>query len=180
MTIPRKLTSGNDQNAGKTRNSEGSRPGFSLAGTEVRLTPFTTASMSHGGRKSRNSLPVAAEIWKSTLDSGSDKQGIIKSASHLSCPLFGVGHSDSAMAVISPLLPSQQTANAAGALAGCGSAQGHLFAEPMPAKQSKTRGTIHARLKPIVVARKGHEICGVNAAPGVNVVSNFVKVDTRL
>ncbi len=32
----------------------------------------------------------------------------------------------------------------------------------------------------IVVARKGHEIRGVNAAPGVNVISNFVKVDTRL
>ncbi len=32
----------------------------------------------------------------------------------------------------------------------------------------------------IVVARKGHEILGVNAAPGVNVISNFVKVDTRL
>ena len=32
----------------------------------------------------------------------------------------------------------------------------------------------------IVVARKGHEIHGVNSAPGVNVVSNFVKVDTPL
>jgi len=30
----------------------------------------------------------------------------------------------------------------------------------------------------IIVARKGHEIRGVNATPGVNIVSNFVKVDT--
>jgi hypothetical protein len=32
----------------------------------------------------------------------------------------------------------------------------------------------------IVVARKGHEIRGVNTAPGVNIIANFVKVDTRL
>jgi hypothetical protein len=32
----------------------------------------------------------------------------------------------------------------------------------------------------IVVARKGHEIRGVNSSPGVNIISNFVKVDTRL
>ena len=30
----------------------------------------------------------------------------------------------------------------------------------------------------IIVARRGHEIRGVNSSPGVNVVSNFIKVDT--